>query len=73
MKSCEKITRLNDRAEFEKISFGQKLSIFFHNLICKMCRTYSKDSAVVSKAIKAIPEEKMTEEEKSRIKNSLPS
>ena len=58
MISCKEATQLAVMGEFEKLSFGKRISLWFHMLICKVCRLFQQQSIDLNEAIKKNEEEK---------------
>lgn len=78
MKDCQDITELVERSKIERISLGDRLSIRFHHTICKQCRQFFTDSALIdemlaSKRYKHLSNFSFSTEEKERLKMLLRS
>ena len=52
MISCREATQLAVISEFEKLSFTKRISLWFHLLICKVCRLFQQQSLELNEAIK---------------------
>lgn len=52
MKSCKEISILTEKSQFEKLSFKDKWSLWFHMVICKLCKNYTKESRALNGALK---------------------
>lgn len=78
MKDCQDITELVERSKVERISLGNRLAIRFHHAICKQCRQYFTDSALIdemlaSKRYKHLSDFSFSREEKEKLKALLQS
>ena len=77
MKGCQEITELVERSKVSRLSLGERLAIRMHNSICKECRQYFKDSALIdkmlSKKFRDMREYHFSSEEKDKIKAILRS
>lgn len=78
MRGCQEITELVERSKVSRSSIGERLAIRMHNSICKECRQYFKDSALIdkmlsSKRFRDMREYKFSSEEKEKIKAILRS
>ncbi len=77
MKDCQDITELVERSKLERIPVKDRLAIRFHNSICKNCRTYFKDSALMDELLtrkfRHLSEYAFSLEEKERLKQLLRS
>ena len=52
MKNCEEVTLDIERSRFERLSLKNRMNIWVHISICKMCRKYAKDSKVLDELIR---------------------
>ncbi len=43
MMSCKKVSRLLSESMERKLSFWQRISLWFHLSMCKLCKGFSKD------------------------------
>lgn len=78
MKGCQEITELVERSKASRLSIGERLAIRTHNSICKACRQYFKDSALIDKMLSSrrfreMREYQFTQDEKEKIKAILRS
>lgn len=48
--SCEKATLLISKREEGKLTFNEKARLRFHLVLCSMCRSFEKQTAMLSKA-----------------------
>jgi len=75
MKDCQQISELVERSKVERISLANRISIRFHNSLCKNCRNYFTDSALMdemlSKRFRHLSDYSFTSEEKEEIKKKL--
>lgn len=75
MIDCQQISELVERSKVERISLAHRLSIRFHHTICKNCRHYFTDSALMdemlSKRFRHLSEYTFTSEEKERLKKKI--
>ena len=73
MKSCKDITLLIEKRKITKISFKEKIQVKFHLAMCKLCRNFAVDSAFLDRVLARLKPRnlKLTDEEKSRVKDSL--
>jgi len=70
---CKEAAYLIDKKDTEKLSFWKKLTLKFHNFMCKNCAEYQNDSNAISKMIHKIYSGKqcLSCEEKSEMKENL--
>jgi hypothetical protein len=52
--SCEKTSYLIEKRELSKLSLGEKFSMRFHLLWCRLCQKYASDSKILGKILKAL-------------------
>ena len=43
MKSCKEVSRLLSESMERKLSFGERIGLWFHLSMCKLCKGFSKD------------------------------
>ncbi len=48
MINCREATKLSVMAEFESLSFKQKVAFKFHLFVCKVCRYFDQQSKLIS-------------------------
>jgi hypothetical protein len=61
---CETATGLSDKLNDKKLSFGEKLGLRIHLLICDLCGLFFKQSKIIDDSAKVYAE-KITLEKKS--------
>ncbi|MEX1002813.1 MAG: hypothetical protein WDZ35_11915 [Crocinitomicaceae bacterium] len=75
MIDCEKAAKIIDQKDAaEKVGWWSRRKLRFHLVLCKMCKNYKKDSAVLSKIIRMMGKHSnhcLTEQEKAEMKNNL--
>ena len=64
MKNCEEITRLASDAQERPLQISEKLQMHTHLLMCPACRTFYKNTDVLSKMMKTL---KQSETQKSTV------
>ncbi len=70
MKGCQEITELVEKGKTTNLTAMDKISVYTHLLICKLCRDYRKDSNILERLLrKALnhPKATLTSEEKNAI------
>ncbi|MDP5044982.1 MULTISPECIES: hypothetical protein [unclassified Leeuwenhoekiella] len=68
---CKKAGHLCDKEQYKDASLFEKMSVIFHNMICKHCADYSERNIKLTKLINDPKCHKMPEECKKRIKEQL--
>lgn len=53
MKNCQELTQLASRACDEPIAFGEKLELKLHLMMCKKCRNFAKNNAILKNIMQA--------------------
>ncbi|MCG2462686.1 hypothetical protein K8352_18130 [Flavobacteriaceae bacterium F89] len=49
--SCKRITEMVESKEVDKLSFRDRIRYNTHLALCKACRSYEKQSALIGKAL----------------------
>jgi len=49
--SCLKATALIEKKIYSKLSFGEKVQLEMHKMMCDACSNYEKDSILIDKAL----------------------
>jgi len=49
--SCLKATELIEKRIYSKLSFGEKMQLELHKMMCDACSNYEKDSLLIDKAL----------------------
>ena len=52
MLSCKKATELIDKKIHAGISRDEKVTLYFHTMMCSACTNYEKQSQMIDKALK---------------------
>lgn len=52
MKGCQEITEQIEKGKISGNSMKEKIEIRLHLLICKLCRSYVHDSAILDRALR---------------------
>ena len=77
MKDCQEITSDIEKSKLAKISLGNKLAIRIHLMLCKTCRSFSKDSRIIDKLLsrkfRQQKNYKFSPEEINKLKDDLKS
>ncbi|PHR72563.1 MAG: hypothetical protein COA67_04765 [Lutibacter sp.] len=47
--SCDEATTICDKSQYGEITVFDKIKLNFHFLICKYCKTYTKQNTLLSK------------------------
>ncbi len=55
--SCQKATELIERRELRPLKGPERLGLWIHLRICKACRTYEAQSAVIDRLLEKRPYE----------------
>jgi len=76
MINCDEATAICDKSQYGEATFYDKIRLSFHLLVCKYCKTYSKQNNLMSqlfgKHLSPCDEsEKLTKEEKLELENKL--
>lgn len=75
MKDCQEITSDIEKSKLTKISFGNRMAIWFHLMLCKTCRSFSKDSKIIDRLLlrkfRETKNYKFSPEELGKIKETL--
>ena len=78
--SCRDAARLQSEALDKKLSFGKRVGLSLHLLVCKWCRRYGKQVRFLREAAHEHPEnlaeavpQKLSAEARERIKQRLQS
>lgn len=76
MLSCSKATELIEKEQLLGLSFGERLQLKTHKMMCDACRNYEKQSVLIESILKKLPdkpgEELKTEAEfKKNIKEKI--
>jgi hypothetical protein len=48
MINCDEATTICDKTQYGEVTFLDKVKLSFHLLICKYCKTYSKQNNLMS-------------------------
>lgn len=69
---CTQATFLISKREKHALPFREKFQLLIHLMICEFCRRFLEQTRIISKAAKSIiAEEKLTVEEKVKLKKML--
>jgi hypothetical protein len=75
MKNCQEISGLYEQGKLSRISISDKIALRSHNLICKQCRQYFKDSdlmdVLIARKFKDLGTYTFSESEKAKMKEEL--
>ena len=73
MIDCKEAAYLTDKQSITEISFGKRMSLKFHVMMCKICRRYFKDSEALMKIFKRakIVNPELSSEDKENLKKNL--
>ena len=58
--SCQKATELIERRELRPLKGMESLGLWLHLRVCKACRTYEAQSAVIDRLLEKRPHERGT-------------
>lgn len=47
--SCDEATTICDKSQYGEVKFVDKIKLNFHFLMCKYCKTYTKQNTLLSK------------------------
>ena len=83
MKSCKEVSRLLSESMERKLSLGDRVGLWFHLAMCRLCRGFSKDLQLLRDAArqhaneveadKAVSDAALSAEARGRIKRVLES
>ena len=76
MINCDEATAICDKSQYGEATFYDKIRLSFHLLVCKYCKTYSKQNNLMSQLFgkhlsPCDGSEKLTNEEKLELENKL--
>ena len=76
MISCDEATAICDKSQYGEATLYDKIRLSFHLLVCKYCKTYSKQNNLMSQLFgkhlsPCDGSEKLTEEEKLELEKKL--
>lgn len=78
MIDCDKSTYYSNKSQYQKLNFKEKIKLDIHLFACKPCRTYDKQSAIITEKIAQLEEIgsngkelSMKAEKKDEIKNEI--
>ena len=60
MRSCQEVARLVSLSQEQELTFGQKLELKFHMMMCKPCRDFSLNIKTLRKTLKRFNEHENT-------------
>ena len=72
--NCDEATKICDKSQYCEASAFDKFRLSIHNFLCKKCRLYSEQNALMTKLFKTHvhPEkEHLKQEEKEELKKKL--
>ena len=71
--SCQKATELIERRELRPLKGTERLGLWIHLRVCKACRTYEAQSAVIDRMLEKRPHDRGTSvaELEERILNNI--
>jgi hypothetical protein len=58
--SCQKATELIERRELRPLNGTERLGLWLHLRVCKACRTYQAQSAVIDRLLEKRPHDRET-------------
>lgn len=78
MLSCKQVSELTARAKHEGLSFGERIKLKYHLMMCKGCKTYHQQIELLQQATekllnKPTGKDTLCKEARDRIKQSLKS
>ena len=66
--NCEKATFLISKKEEDKLSLSERIDLFFHLSICKLCKQFESQTKYITQQIKHInTSTKLTDAEKAEM------
>jgi len=77
MISCDEATTISDKNQYREASFGERLIMSFHLMMCKNCKIYDEQNAVITQVIEnkvkedGPIEKKLTDKDKKKIKKKI--
>lgn len=67
MPNCKEVSKIIAGDELEGAGPGMRLSVWFHLLMCKYCRRYSRQISAVGEVMRAIHARRPTPEEEVKL------
>lgn len=76
MINCDEATTICDKSQYGEASLSDKILLNLHLLLCKCCKSYSKQNTLMSRLFgkyltPCSDHEKLSKEEKSALEESL--
>lgn len=75
MLTCKEVTELASKAQDMKLTFGQRMQLKMHLMMCKLCSRYVKQLAFLRTAVQDLDAHEhhaqLSAEAKNRIRQSL--
>ena len=68
---CEKANHICDKAQYKEATIWEKLKLTLHLVICKACRSYSKNNSKLTNSIKKSKVECLDQDCKDNMKKDL--
>ena len=68
MPNCKEVSKIIAGDELEGVGLGKRLSVWFHLLMCKYCRRYSRQIRAVGEVTRALHARRPTPEEAAKLK-----
>lgn len=74
--SCDEATQICDKNQYGEASVLEKMKLLFHLMLCKHCKTYSKQNTLITKLLGKYMEpakesKKLSEKEKQELEIKL--
>lgn len=79
LRSCKEVIELSAKSKVQKLSRSERIKLRIHLGVCKYCRDFEKQGAIIDKALEKISSKQIeytsipNDELKSRIINGLKS
>jgi len=73
MISCEKAAIICNKKQYNEATVGERFSLWFHLLICKICAKFQKKNKQLTSLCDKAEIEVLTSEEKAKMKEKLSS
>ena len=71
MISCEEAEEICNKAQYNEATFWEKLKLWFHTFMCKICAQFTKENAKLSTLCRKADLKSLTEDEKAGMKQDL--
>lgn len=71
MMTCKEATEMSAKLEEGKLSQTERVSLWFHMLICKYCKAFEHNSKLMIKSFQKIERIQLSTDEKERMQKEI--